>query len=499
METRRRSRILLKAALGNSGHEGARGLHRRLELSDESETSDTPSVHHSEIVNSLKGIGTHYNHASIDMGWKISRKKAASQPRLMTINGKPQTLDTRRISTSSSSPIGKPSRNTISVPPHALHPDNVSRPPTAESLLSRASASTADHSEIRCTSDQDSIDYDDETPKFHPFVDDADGDESHLSPHMADSQQRSSSASELGGLTVGDIKRTNTNSAPFLSKLTKEDITRHNLLQAKRKGSFARPKTAPNWRNHSKEKVVTSSSTPKVKKKRHRVLSPSVPTLFDSSTDSPPSPHTQPVHETFLAMKPPKSKAPHHKKAGNQVHPMPHQLQPWKRESTGERSSQQSFKQESKTEELLLLHHSSKRVSTGTMNEEPLPRNQQSLREDSVNTAAGSQLHQEHLKRVSAETDEPLRVISTSPSTPSIGSKRSVSISESTRSSVSSMLTPLFTSSLRMRGSSSSSEARWELGGDSQLTSCFPDRNMCIFIVTWNMQEIKVGYIIMPQ
>ena len=52
---------------------------------------------------------------------------------------------------------------------------------------------------------------------------------------------------------------------------------------------------------------------------------------------------------------------------------------------------------------------------------------------------------------------------------------------------------PLLTSSLRKGGTRPSAETNWDFGGERQLESCFPDRHVRVFVVTWNMYEGKVS------
>lgn len=59
-------------------------------------------------------------------------------------------------------------------------------------------------------------------------------------------------------------------------------------------------------------------------------------------------------------------------------------------------------------------------------------------------------------------------------------------------STISSALTPLLTSDLRKGGRKPSEKVSFEFDAEGQLLSCFPDRQIRVFIVTWNMQEQKV-------
>ena len=487
METRRRSRILLKAALGSSAVvQDSTTTGYRLELSDDaSDTIPRPAIHHSEIAASLKGVGPHYDHNAINMGWKVSRKKAISQPRLATLNEAHQNLSTRRISTSSSSPIGnhnKKGKDRISVPSHVLHLPDSSRPSTTESLLSRDSTTTADPSEMRELSSASDIDGEEvyETPKLRSLADeDSDGDDTLRN------QKQNLSDSDIES---GDANHSSTNSAPFLSNLT-EDVTVRSLHLTEGKRSFSRPQTAPThdqrrYKSHDNV-LIASTLSSQVRKKCQSALPTSDPTLCNISADSP---RFSRLHEIFRPIKSPKIKAPHSKRNGSKVHPMAIQQEPVKQESTSTTlPALLPIKRTSTSTEDSHQQHPNSTAKDGMLK-------QKSFRQDSVGNAHEVPEHEPPLKRLSSSTEEPFRVINTSPSTPSITSRRlSASVSDSTRSSVSSTLTPLFTSSLRMKGSRSANDTKWELGGDSQLTSCFPDRNMRIFIVTWNMQEIKVA------
>lgn len=61
-----------------------------------------------------------------------------------------------------------------------------------------------------------------------------------------------------------------------------------------------------------------------------------------------------------------------------------------------------------------------------------------------------------------------------------------------TDSILSATITPLLTSSLRKGGRKPSVGTCFDFDADGQLESCFPDRHLRVFIVTWNMQEQKV-------
>ena len=69
--------------------------------------------------------------------------------------------------------------------------------------------------------------------------------------------------------------------------------------------------------------------------------------------------------------------------------------------------------------------------------------------------------------------------------------KRLFSTSDSLVSTLST-LTPLLTSDLRKGGRKPSEKVCFEFDTESQLLNCFPDRQLQVFIVTWNMQERKV-------
>ena len=62
-----------------------------------------------------------------------------------------------------------------------------------------------------------------------------------------------------------------------------------------------------------------------------------------------------------------------------------------------------------------------------------------------------------------------------------------------TDSILSAAITPLLTSSLRKGGRKPSMDTCFDFDAEGQLESCFPDRHLRVFIVTWNMQEQKVG------
>lgn len=69
------------------------------------------------------------------------------------------------------------------------------------------------------------------------------------------------------------------------------------------------------------------------------------------------------------------------------------------------------------------------------------------------------------------------------------------SMTLSTRSSVSLSLGPLLTTSLRIRRTKSAMDNQLGGIGVAQLESCFPDRHIRLCVVTWNMQERKVGVV----
>ena len=76
---------------------------------------------------------------------------------------------------------------------------------------------------------------------------------------------------------------------------------------------------------------------------------------------------------------------------------------------------------------------------------------------------------------------------------PSSNSDSSVNPSLSAKSSISLTLGPLLTTNLRIRRSKSAVDGKWGDIGVAQLESCFPDRYIRLYVVTWNMQENKVG------
>ncbi len=65
--------------------------------------------------------------------------------------------------------------------------------------------------------------------------------------------------------------------------------------------------------------------------------------------------------------------------------------------------------------------------------------------------------------------------------------------SDSMTSTGSSWVTPLLTSLLRKGGRRPSVDTRWDLSGEDQLESCFPDKHIRVFVATWNMHEEKVS------
>ena len=65
----------------------------------------------------------------------------------------------------------------------------------------------------------------------------------------------------------------------------------------------------------------------------------------------------------------------------------------------------------------------------------------------------------------------------------------------STDSTISSVMAPLLTTSLR-KGSCTqpSLDVSWDFDGERCLESHFPDRHVRVFVVTWNMQELKARF-----
>ena len=70
--------------------------------------------------------------------------------------------------------------------------------------------------------------------------------------------------------------------------------------------------------------------------------------------------------------------------------------------------------------------------------------------------------------------------------------QRLFSTADSLSSSLSTTLTPLLTSNLRKGGRKPSEKSCFDFDAEGQLHGCFPNRQMRVFIVTWNMQEQKV-------
>lgn len=95
--------------------------------------------------------------------------------------------------------------------------------------------------------------------------------------------------------------------------------------------------------------------------------------------------------------------------------------------------------------------------------------------------------------------DEPTRMPPEEPVIQSPSSTSGSSVASrnpsSTHSSVSLVLGPLLTSSLRIRRTKSATDNKWGDIGVAQLESCFPDRHIRLYVVTWNMQEKKVGVV----
>lgn len=230
------------------------------------------------------------------------------------------------------------------------------------------------------------------------------------------SSSSTSDASDIRGIhgTRGAVTST-----PLLHKLSEEgDVITH-VHSGVKKNASSRVNNA--LTPHCKSSIVISSEvTPKVKKKRHKVLVQK-PSSCNSSMDSLRSPRSgegnpPPPHESRRHSK--RTRSSLLKRGRNQVYPEPQELS----------------------------------------DEEPVDRPSPTFKEaspSSTNTASAD---------------------------------KNASLSESTRCSVSS-LTPLLVSDLRMRGNRAASE----FGCEVQLESCFPDRHIRVYVVTWNMQEKKVG------
>lgn len=58
--------------------------------------------------------------------------------------------------------------------------------------------------------------------------------------------------------------------------------------------------------------------------------------------------------------------------------------------------------------------------------------------------------------------------------------------------SLPSPLTPLLTTQMRKGGTLPSINTNWECDGEALLESAFPERELTVFVGTWNMQEHKV-------
>ena len=74
---------------------------------------------------------------------------------------------------------------------------------------------------------------------------------------------------------------------------------------------------------------------------------------------------------------------------------------------------------------------------------------------------------------------------------------RTLSLTDSISSTLSAtMMTPLLTASLRKGGGGSlpSTGSSWDFDARAQLEGVFPDRQMRVLVVTWNMQQQKVCY-----
>ena len=95
------------------------------------------------------------------------------------------------------------------------------------------------------------------------------------------------------------------------------------------------------------------------------------------------------------------------------------------------------------------------------------------------------------LTAVNNNSSIPNRTRGFSPTSTASMPSRPSSFSETSTS----VLTPLLTSSLRLDSSASMPGGRWDVGGEAQLESFFPDRYMRLHVVSWNMQEMKVGVV----
>ncbi len=71
--------------------------------------------------------------------------------------------------------------------------------------------------------------------------------------------------------------------------------------------------------------------------------------------------------------------------------------------------------------------------------------------------------------------------------------KKLFSTADSFASTFSTTLTPLLTSDLRKGGRNPPEKGYFDFDAEGQLQSCFPDRQIQVFVVTWNMQEKKVS------
>ena len=107
-----------------------------------------------------------------------------------------------------------------------------------------------------------------------------------------------------------------------------------------------------------------------------------------------------------------------------------------------------------------------------------------------------SRVHPEDNHPQTVKVPSPLQISSTAFTPLTSMNKRTLSSTDSMSSTLSSTLTPLLTCSLRKGGGYQrpSSSSAWEFDAEAQLESCFPDRHMQVLVVTWNMQQIKVGF-----
>lgn len=448
METRkRRSRVLLKAVLGTANH-------RRLVLSEESGMSDGSLASEGETVSSSAGVE---NQISEQLGAPDTKSPHSQSTPLFPHE------EQRQISSSSSCPSN--SKYSKSLDP--------TLPQASPDEGEASSAAHAPHSNQLSSNTQSPAHPVLDPPDCIPQpVDNQSSSESIRSTHSTDAMPHppSNTPSDHPNLPLNGLSsqshpnmtpcQTNPDSLGSQLLFADQSVpTSPNLALDSRRSSSRQSSSASELEGAAVYDVMMHTSNEVAETKTASSASVCIESQLETKRQ------VVRLHETRKSLSQPTIELP--SEPSNRVRKKKHKL-----------ISRMLSVQNSSTDSLPSLRLKSSE-------KEPLCKSKPRSKKNE------NEIHPEW--RETASPTEEIPIIHSPSSTSGSSASRNLSCSESARSSVSRTLGPLLTTALRIRQTRSLTEARWGDLGEAQLESCFPDRHIRLYVVTWNMQEKKVG------